>query len=238
LLGLSRSGETKVSSLNDPSLGAKARELVGLAPSALAESVLAKFISSYSHQLKKFSIPWFIPESLGGLGLPSVGRFGPDVKFLKLAAKIHSHPDKYKLPSLPRSVPWQTWILAKKLFPLPPPESLLPAFLENPGNLSYNDFWSKASVALLFRSDMTLAKLMTGATKNAQKREQTLSDSAHRKLSRLWGLALRDKLDPFYRYKPLDPLHYPHTPSLNDLPLLFKEKQPVWARYLDLHTLS
>jgi len=233
LSGFTRSStQTIVSTKNDPSLGAKLRELVGTAPSSLSEKLISKFISYNEKQLKSFSIPWFIPEHLGGYGFPSAGRFGPDDKYLRLAKKIFLNPEKFPLPSLPRDLPWRTWILVKKRFPLPEASSLLVQSLESSPNMSYNDFWAKAAVALLFDKGLTLKHLLVGDKPNREKSERALSMKAYRDLSRVWASALRDVENPFYRFTPFDPKHFPKYHSLHDVPLLHSEVRQPWLDHV------
>ena len=238
LFGLTRSGtgevkDTLFGTKKDPSLGAKCRELIGTAPSFMAEKLIAKFISHHKQQLTLFPIPWFIPEHLGGYGFPSAGRFRPTDKILRVAAKIFNNPEDYPIPSVPRDVPWRTWILAKKLAPLPKAESLLVQSYETSPNMSYNDLWSKLAISLLFRKGMTVNKLMAKPkTNDVLKAEFTLSQNAHRKLANTWSAALHDKQNPFYRFAPLNPHRYPKYHSLHDVPLLHSEARQPWLDFV------
>ena len=118
LYGLKRSGghASLEDSGNYPTFGAIARELVNSAPACLREKVLAAFIHRNTTQLKKFPIPWFIPEHLGGLGLPICGRFRPCLFDLQIARKIWNSSD-YSIPTRPSVSDWQVWKLALSRLP-------------------------------------------------------------------------------------------------------------------------
>jgi hypothetical protein len=86
LLGVKRSGgkvgldavactdstEARSFSSEDGTLGARARELVAKTPSWLRVPVFRIFMEIHRELLKSTSIPWFMPEWLGGVGLPSL----------------------------------------------------------------------------------------------------------------------------------------------------------------------
>lgn len=99
----------KPQSFDDWSYGARCQALVRDSPADLRERVLAQFIHINHDTLIEARIPWFIPESLGGLGLPRVGRFQPADKDLRLARKIYEHPTVFRLPAKPVNAPWRTW---------------------------------------------------------------------------------------------------------------------------------
>nr|UQB76052.1 RNA-dependent RNA polymerase [Flumine narna-like virus 48] len=237
LSGFTRSSTGEVSSsfsgTKDPSLGARCRELVGTAPDSLSEKLIAKFVSTFSDQLKAFPIPWFVPEHFGGCGLPTAGRFSPRKDVLQVAAKMLRYPELYPLPSIPRNVPWRTWELAKKLSPLPEASTLLVNAHENGASVSYNDYWAKCAVALLFRKGASVQTLMSApSTPKIERTQIALSIAAHRKLAASWTKARHDASNPFYRFTPLDPNHYPTYHSVHDLPLLISTERPSWIDFV------
>jgi hypothetical protein len=67
--------------------------------------------------LKQFSLPWFLPESLCGLGLPCVGRYQPAKYDLQIARKLVENPHKFKMPSFRAKVPWSVWRYAQSRLP-------------------------------------------------------------------------------------------------------------------------
>jgi len=119
LLGLKRSGG-KVGldevGMEQGSLGARARDLVSNSPPSLRETVLAEFIHRHAEILREVRAPWFLPESVGGLGLPSAGRFSPDDRSLRLARAML---DRGKSPpQRPSLESWHTWEHVLKDFPV------------------------------------------------------------------------------------------------------------------------
>lgn len=56
-------------------LGSRCRALIAGTPPDLQESVLRLFIDSHRRVLDKLHVPWFVPEWLGGVGLPPLRRF-------------------------------------------------------------------------------------------------------------------------------------------------------------------
>jgi len=74
LFGMKRSGaavsKRDVFSV-DNTLGARARELYRSCPAELRDEVMTAFVHYHFHILSKLRVPWFAPEWLGGVGLPS-----------------------------------------------------------------------------------------------------------------------------------------------------------------------
>jgi hypothetical protein len=116
LFGLKRSGG-KVSSadigVEIGGIGARARDLIDNCPVLLREKVLADFIHRHTDVLRQARVPWFLPESLGGLGLPSAGRFCPSDRELRLA-RVILDDKSIRIPSKPVATPWKVWEYAQK----------------------------------------------------------------------------------------------------------------------------
>jgi hypothetical protein len=118
LYDLSRSqGANTNSNLSPTTFGSKCHELMRLTPDALKTSVMDNYIKLHLNVLERLCVPWFIPEYLGGLGLPigRVDRHRPTNLQLRVAKKIWQ--DGLKVPSMPIDVAWNTWKLANKLIP-------------------------------------------------------------------------------------------------------------------------
>jgi hypothetical protein len=115
LFGLKRSGG-KVSiadiGVELGGIGARARDLISSCPEVLREKVLAEFVHRHSELLRSARVPWFLPEILGGLGLPSAGRFCPSDRELRLARVILD--SNIKIPSKPVDTPWKVWEYAQR----------------------------------------------------------------------------------------------------------------------------
>lgn len=77
LFGLKRSGEkVGLDSVADSelTLGTRCRALIGSCPVNLREQVMSQFLKHHAKVLANCGVPWFVPEHLGGVGLPTVVR--------------------------------------------------------------------------------------------------------------------------------------------------------------------
>jgi hypothetical protein len=97
-------------------LGARCRELINSCPDAIQEALLGQFIHINQDKIT-VKLPYFVPEELGGLGLPSVGKYRSSEADARFARLIYENPDKYPLPQRPLSDVWQTWKYATKHLP-------------------------------------------------------------------------------------------------------------------------
>jgi len=52
-------------------LGVMANELIRMAPAEMRDTVMDAFVRANKVQLNTYKVPWFVPEWLGGLGLPT-----------------------------------------------------------------------------------------------------------------------------------------------------------------------
>lgn len=77
-----------------------------------AERVFKAYLNSNWDLLTGTSLPWFLPEHLGGLGLPMVGEYRPTDLDLHLASAVRAHGS---LPALrPEGLSWKVWEYAMK----------------------------------------------------------------------------------------------------------------------------
>jgi len=117
----STKGDLKKSSLADfgtiNSVGRNAEELLRGTPADCRERVYTAYLAHNREMLCSTSLPWFLPEHLGGLGLPILGERKPSKKDLRLAAVLYHH---YKIPSRPQEMEWKVWQYAKKRIPETP----------------------------------------------------------------------------------------------------------------------
>jgi hypothetical protein len=124
--GLQRSSGVVQSGSNLSSLGAQARDLIAGCPSFIQSSVLRGWMSNHSKTLHSLGRPWFIPEWLGGLGLPVLADPDPLFhtidKWRRVARKIHDHPERFRTPTAPPASGWQAWALARSHTSLLSPE--------------------------------------------------------------------------------------------------------------------
>jgi len=116
MFGLTRSASDKsIEAPGQMTLGACARMLVESCPTDVQEQVLAKFIHYNEESLKQFSLPWFLPESFYGLGLPSIGKFKPERFDVQCAQYIRQQ--EIKVRTARPTTPWKVWEYAQKRFP-------------------------------------------------------------------------------------------------------------------------
>jgi len=114
MFGLKRSAKsTEKTGLADwatlQSVGANATALVQGAPVETQELVFETYLNHNWKMLTSTSLPWYLPEHLGGLGLPSIGIHKPSDKDLRVAAVVYNH---YKMPKRAPKVAWKTWKVA------------------------------------------------------------------------------------------------------------------------------
>jgi len=119
LYGYDRASSATTTGAPPSSVGARANELMRLCPDCVRIPVMNFFMSKNLEILTSMNVPWFIPESLGGMGLPMTEdlRHRPTDQQLRIARKIYEHPDKYRVPTLSQGGVWQTWRLANKVIP-------------------------------------------------------------------------------------------------------------------------
>jgi hypothetical protein len=226
LFGLTRSGGEGTKPHD--TLGARAHALLEQGPPDMRETLLASFIHRNQAELGTRNVPWFIPEALGGIGLPTAGRFIARAKDLRLARKIFENPRRFPLPERPHDAPWQTWKYATRRFSLPKDvanvsvahgmSSLSAKFSElNPGqkathgfssSFSLTNLKSMACVEALFRTDLDRLYLV--------RKTSTVVANYNRSIQRLWNKALLDTT--IAMPEPFDPSAYPTKHSLTDVP--------------------
>jgi len=176
--GLKRSGKAGLNDLTDPhqTIGARARQLQILSPPELFDEAYKEFINGQREWLEKTRVPWFIPEWLGGLGLPINSEFKPSEKDLRLAHLILINWKKERPISIAhQETKWKTRILAEKRMPEP---YFSP--LKNSNTDNFEKFLALKCVDLLFDSQISLENLMEAETKPNVGR-------ALKKNSKLWS---------------------------------------------------
>jgi len=118
-LGLRRSGG-QLSLVNDEgewgTIGSLSTQLINDCPDLLKESVMCQFIHFNQKALKQFDLPWFLPEYVCGVGMPTVGRYAPARFDLQVARKVLENPDKFFVPSVKPDVPYKVWEYAQSRF--------------------------------------------------------------------------------------------------------------------------
>jgi hypothetical protein len=164
-MGLSMGGEEHKVFDGEKTFGARARELIDSCPDImipkykdrgvlnLRKKVLTSFLSFNKEVLKKQFRPWFIPERLGGVGLPCVGSYRPSELELRMSRKIH---ENYELPMIPLVKSWPLWSLAVESTPKPQLSSIIRNFedttgpdLEGSSYISYKELLCLSCIDIL-----------------------------------------------------------------------------------------
>jgi hypothetical protein len=100
---------------SEGTIGARARELLNTCPGDLQESCYRLFIKENLAALKSHNIPWFIPEWLGGLGLPTTDYFQPSELDLRMAHHIILNWKDKKPKAIKPEVTWHIRDITNKL---------------------------------------------------------------------------------------------------------------------------
>jgi hypothetical protein len=209
LYGLKRSGGAI--GLNDQAdphntVGTRARELLRLAPAELRECLMKKFISYHKDFLEKTRLPWYVPEWLGGLGLPIGSWGGPTELDLRLArAILLNWRQERPIPLGKTEVSWRTWMEAQDNMP-----EAVYCKEKGPQTEEYNGMVSRKCIDLLFDSTISLGDLFEQTLLGGKGRAAV----AIRHNARLWSPK---------RYG----ARLPHPLALSDL-----EFQSRYANYL------
>jgi hypothetical protein len=159
VLGLKRSGtRIGLSDQDDPrnNVGTRCRELLTMAAPEQHPIIMKVFLNKHREVLTASGLPWFIPEWLGGLGLPP-GPWGQASQLdLRIAARIlrawkHERP----ISLAHQSNKWKTWAVAEKTLPEP-----TFARTKGPDTEFYATAVAQRCVDLIFDSTFALEDLM------------------------------------------------------------------------------
>jgi len=188
------------------SIGARARDLIKMTPTFLQEKVLSDFIHLNEDALKSYSLPWFIPEELGGIGLPCIGRWQANSFDLRVARKCYEHPELFPIITKPVSVQWKVWKYAMARMEKVPTSTTISAYYMGANQLSVDRLAGLFCIESLFR--LSINDLLDESPVSAMKHY-------YRKLSRRWQKAQYDTqvLLP----EPFNPERYPTFYGLNKL---------------------
>lgn len=237
LKGMKRSGgiEDLDDVLDIPSdLGARCTQFIEFCPSELRLICMKKFLHFHKDQLKKYHIPWFIPRRFGGLGFPSVGRFSPIDRILRIARKLFEHRDKYKFSdNIPLEAKWKTWKLVQHRFEQKAPLAKKFLHFANVASprldllidqrvVSYNDILGLMAVELLFTVDKPgqLFRSFNNAAdeENYTRLQRGVIKDYYMSVQRAWIKATRDRSIPMP--EPFNPTRYPVIYNTDDLPVI------------------
>jgi hypothetical protein len=208
LFGLKRSGEKvgKDAIADDEvTLGTRCRELVRCAPVEMRERVLEHFIRYHKRVLDNIGVPWFIPESYGGVGLPPLQgqgevayskfpdkmyRFGPSDLNLRVAARLREGPLNIKgkpLYPVGRIPVDSSWMVHKAIL------DNLPVELQygNPSEEEEN-VWSQTYATLCFDAFLSDQRLCKSSKKDDDGKSSRSMTSVLKRNSKSWSKALKD----------------------------------------------
>jgi hypothetical protein len=100
---------------SEGTIGARARELLNTCPINLQESSYRLFIKENKEALSLHNIPWFIPEWLGGLGLPCTEYFKPSELDMRVAHQILLNWKDRRPKAIKPGVTWHIRDLTNKM---------------------------------------------------------------------------------------------------------------------------
>jgi hypothetical protein len=143
--------------LDSSDIGTKCRTLIERCPPELQEEVMSEFIQCNKKQLTRYALPWYIPEWLGGLGLPT-GTWGqPSDLDMRVATRILMNWKKERpVPSNTTATTWKSRELALRRLPEP-----FYMVSKEPNNYTelFDRVVGKKTVDLLFDSGVSLELL-------------------------------------------------------------------------------
>jgi hypothetical protein len=190
--GIKRSGAAVgLGDLDDPrsTLGNRARELLRYCPESLHESVMQRFLTNHRTLLDSTRLPWYIPEWLGGVGLPS-GPWGePSELDRRIARRILFEwtAKKHPIQLGHKETNWKCWQLASDKLPPPVYTNVKGKHTEE-----YSSVVGKKVIDLLFDSDIDISDLH----KRLEKGKETSAAKAIRINAKLWRPKKNEKLLP------------------------------------------
>jgi hypothetical protein len=160
LLGFKRSeGKVGLNDIRDPlsDLGTRCKEMLRLAPKHLHEVIMPIFINHHKEIMKKSRLPWYIPQWLGGIGLPT-GKWGDNSELdLRLAHSIILNwKEKRPIPINQLETTWKTWQVASNRLPKP-----VYCRTKNSSTEQYTKTVAKECINMLFDSNLRLQDIYT-----------------------------------------------------------------------------
>jgi hypothetical protein len=184
LKGLKRSGSVGLSDQmqSDLNVGTRAREFLRFCPEELRNDAMRFFIKFHRDKvLAKARLPWYIPEWLGGFGLPT-GEWGQPSNLDKRIARRILMNWKITRPiqTNKQDVPWKIWQRAEESLPKPVYTPFKDEHTE-----SYTAAVATKCVNLLFDSNIEIDDIFEEA--------QDVSIGAIRRNEKLWRVMAGDE---------------------------------------------
>jgi len=171
LLGQKRSGGgldlvADRSNKGASNVGAVARELYASAPFAIVNQVMTRFVGKRCELLQRARVPWFMPEWLGGLGLPAffntrdLKAMGPTQLDLAKGASIYwNHLDQIRTGT---EAAWKIHKLVMSRMPERPLSAVTSPLVQR-WRRRYDSVYAALAVSLLFDSRIRLSDLLDEA---------------------------------------------------------------------------
>jgi hypothetical protein len=162
--GLKRSqGTTGLNDQMSPheNLGCRARELLRLAPPRLHNSIMGRFLQLHKKTLDIMNpLPWFMPEWMGGVGIPP-GDWGRPSKLDRNLARMILKGQKKPISLAHQETNWKLWHLASQKAPEPfySPQ-------KTKESEKYSEFVGRYVIDLLFDLNYQTEDLMTEITES------------------------------------------------------------------------
>jgi hypothetical protein len=219
LFGLKRSGGNVAEGNQDATFSERAHELLRLGPSDMKDTLLSTFINRNRVELTKYPTNWFLPESLGGKGLPITNQHKPDRNSLCIARKVAEHPAMFAMPSRPAMNSWKVWDYSGERLKSSLKRKIVPSAVTSltPGYaLSEDDVRGKFCVEALFRWPLKRLKVALNSS---------VTDRIDRLRYKVFRRALRDKTIPYP--EPLNLDNYISPPTTNSIPYIFDQSKTI-----------
>jgi len=162
MFGMKRSDVSSIADVvstdGGETVGSNARELLSECPDDLKVIVLKRFINRNWELLNSLRLPWYIPEALGGIGLPAlikeqedldetvtfIDGLGPSREDLRIATWLIRYSPKQPIRNT-IAPSWKIHQLVDALMPTTPLEKL-----DEKEEQDYSLFYNKLAVATLF----------------------------------------------------------------------------------------
>jgi hypothetical protein len=147
-------------------IGTRYRELLRLCPHSMKEEAHDMFVSQHYNILHHTTLPWFIPEWLGGMGL--IGLKKPNELDLRIAQRILYNFKQVKPVSLGNigDKPWKVWNIVESK--CPEPNLTVKDDRSKEGIDEYNQMIGKKCIDLLFDSNYSIEDLHEWSNKGKE----------------------------------------------------------------------
>jgi hypothetical protein len=197
LYGVKRSGLKvgRADLYGDDSLGSRARDLVDSSPQRMRDVVMESFVRANFKLLSSLKVPWYFPEWLGGLGLPTwFDRFGeyhgPSMQDVAIARQI-IRGWRLRRPSRLSNAEWKVRQLVQQRIGFEP----IPVEDTEENDALIRDsqrFFGECCVSLLFSNDIEIKHLKKELSEGHKGKGYTRSYNHNRKLWAFYNVPGRE----------------------------------------------